>query len=61
MVKIKKLKGILLIKRTIISKSNGESDGYGELKKLKWGDLWRFGFRIPNKFRKERKGSKRLF
>ena len=36
--------------RRIIAKSHGEE--YKEGRKVKWGDLWRFGKRIPNKFRK---------
>jgi hypothetical protein len=33
-----------------VAKSHGEE--YTEGRKLGWGDLWRFGKRIPNKFRK---------
>jgi ribosomal protein RSM22 (predicted rRNA methylase) len=36
--------------RRFVARSNGEE--YREGKKLKWGDLWRFGKRIANKFRK---------
>ena len=36
--------------RRITAKSHGWE--YKEGKKLRWGDLWRFGFRIPNRYRK---------
>lgn len=31
------------------------------MKKLKWGDLWYFERRVPNKFRKEGRFGKRLW
>jgi ribosomal protein RSM22 (predicted rRNA methylase) len=36
--------------RRVTSKSHGIE--YSEGKKLRWGDYWRFGKRIPNKYRK---------
>jgi ribosomal protein RSM22 (predicted rRNA methylase) len=36
--------------KRITSKSHGLEYKLG--KKLKWGDLWRFGVRIPNRYRK---------
>ncbi len=45
--------------RRISSKSHGPE--YKEVKKLRWGDYWRFGKRIPNKYRKERKTGLRLW
>ncbi|KRX06714.1 hypothetical protein PPERSA_09116 [Pseudocohnilembus persalinus] len=49
--------------RRIITKSHKEfgPKGYKELKKLNWGDFWRFEKRIPNKFRKEGLRGKRLW
>jgi len=41
------------LERIINAKSHGDEFGYKETKRLKIGDLWRFGRRIPNKFRKE--------
>ena len=32
------------------AKSHGPE--YKSGRKLRWGDLWRFGFRIPNRYRK---------
>jgi len=49
------------LERIINAKSHGKEDGYKESKKLKIGDLWRFGRRIPNKFRKESKKGLRLW
>lgn len=45
--------------KKIVGKSHGPE--YLEARKLRWGDLWRFGRRIPNKFRKESKKGKRLW
>lgn len=49
--------------RRTIAKSHKEfgKNGYKELKKLAWGDFWRFEKRIPNKYRKEGPKSKRLW
>lgn len=49
------------LERRIISKSHGIEGGYRKVKKMKWGDLWYFERRIPNKFRKEGKYGKRLW
>ena len=49
------------IERRIIAKSHGIEGGYRLIKKVKWGDLWYFEKRIPNKFRKETKFGKRLW
>ena len=40
------------LNRRIIARSHG-MDMMRATKKLKWGDLWRFPLRIPNKYRKE--------
>jgi ribosomal protein RSM22 (predicted rRNA methylase) len=45
----------------VIAKSHGLEGGYRFSKKAKWGDLWPYSLRIPNKFRKEKLGSKRLW
>jgi len=45
--------------KRIAAKSHGFM--YKEGRKLKWGDFWRHGFRIPNRFRKERRTGKRLW
>jgi ribosomal protein RSM22 (predicted rRNA methylase) len=45
--------------RRVAAKCHGPE--YKEIKKLRWGDYWRFGKRIPNKYRKERKTGKRLW
>lgn len=50
-----------LLDRRIIAKSHGLEGGYRLAKKMKWGDLWYFTNRIPNKFRKEGKYGKRLW
>lgn len=50
-----------LLERRIIAKSHGLEGGYRMAKKLKWGDLWYFPRRIPNKFRKEGRFGKRLW
>lgn len=50
-----------LLERRIIAKSHGLEGGYRMAKKLKWGDLWYFSRRVPNKFRKEGKFGKRLW
>ena len=47
--------------RRIVAKSHGVEAGYKELKNLLWGDLWRFGKRIPNKYRKEGHRQARLW
>lgn len=49
------------LERRIMAKSHGNNHGYKEIKKLKWGDLWRFPRRIPNKYRKEAKKGLRLW
>lgn len=49
------------IERRIIARSHGLEGGYRKVKKLKWGDLWYFEERIPNKFRKESRRGKRLW
>jgi len=49
------------IERRIIAKSHGIEGGYRKAKKTKWGDLWYFERRIPNKYRKEGKFGKRLW
>lgn len=51
-------KGVL--EKKTVAKSHGDTE-YNEARKLRWGDLWRFGSRIPNKFRKESKKGKRLW
>mmetsp|Transcript_17926 Transcript_17926/g.30492 ORF Transcript_17926/g.30492 Transcript_17926/m.30492 type:complete len:94 (+) Transcript_17926:1552-1833(+) len=50
-----------LLERRIIAKSHGVEGGYRMVKKMKWGDLWYFNVRIPNKFRKEGRFGKRLW
>jgi len=47
--------------RIVVARSHGIEGGYKFAKKVKWGDLWPFGQRIPNKFRKEAKTGKKLF
>ena len=49
------------IERRIIAKSHGKLGGFKEIKKLKWGDLWRFSKRIPHKYRKETNKGIRLW
>ena len=49
------------IERRIIARSHGSEGGYKQVKRLKWGDLWYFPRRIPNKFRKEGRYGKRLW
>jgi len=49
------------LERRIIAKSHGLEGGYRMAKKLKWGDLWYFPDRVPNKFRKEGRFGKRLW
>lgn len=46
--------------RRITAKSHGTTE-YKSIKKLKWGDLWPFNRRIPNKFRKEGPNGPRLW
>jgi len=50
-----------VLERRIIAKSHGVQGGYRMAKKMKWGDLWYFPKRIPNKYRKEGKFGKRLW
>ena len=47
--------------KLVVAKSHGDEGGYKHTKKLKWGDLWPFDRRIPNKYRKEGKKGKRLW
>lgn len=47
--------------RRIVAKSHGVDGGYRAAKKMKWGDLWYFTKRIPNKYRKEGRYGKRLW
>ena len=49
------------IERRIIAKSHGIDGGSRKVKRLRWGDLWYFERRIPNKYRKERRFGKRLW
>ncbi len=49
------------IERRIIAKSHGLEGGHKKAKKARWGDLWYFDKRIPNKFRKESQFGKRLW
>lgn len=49
------------LERIIVAKSH-EGNTYKESKNLRWGDLWRFPKRIPNKYRREGdRFSKRLW
>lgn len=48
------------LERIIVARSH-EGNTYKECKKLKWGDLWRFPKRIPNRYRKESGRGKRLW
>ena len=48
------------LERIIVAKSH-EGTAYKEAKKLRWGDLWRFEKRIPNRYRKEVGKGKRLW
>lgn len=49
------------LERVIVAKSH-EGGEFKASKNLKWGDLWRFPRRIPNKYRREGgRGSKRLW
>jgi len=50
-----------LIERRIIGKSSGEEGGYYWARKLHWGDLWEFPPIIPNRFRKEKRRSRRMW
>lgn len=45
--------------KRITGKSHGAEYKLG--RKLRWGDLWRFGRRIPNRYRKERRTGRRLW
>lgn len=47
--------------RKIVALSHGKEAGYKVAKKAKWGDLWMFPDRIPNKFRKENDRARRLW
>jgi len=49
------------LERIIIAKSHGEEGGYKHSKKIKWGDLWCFEKRIPNRYRKESKMGERIW
>ena len=49
------------LERRIIAKSHGIEGGSRKIKRARWGDLWYFEKRIPNKFRKESKFGKRLW
>lgn len=49
------------IERRIIAKSHGIEAGTRKVKRMKWGDLWYFEQRIPNRFRKEGRFGKRLW
>jgi ribosomal protein RSM22 (predicted rRNA methylase) len=49
------------IEKRITARSHEPEFGYRESKFMRWGDLWKFPLRIPNKFRKEEKSSKKLF
>ena len=44
-----------------IGRSYGLKYGYLASKELKWGDLWRYPLRIPNKYRKDARKGKRLW
>ena len=50
-----------LLERRIIAKSHGLDELYRMAKKMKWGNLWYFPYRVPNKYRKEGKFGKRLW
>ena len=66
---IKKQKHVILdvcttqgkMERRIIASSHGKDEGMKIVKRIKWGDLWMFNSRMPNRFRKERTKAKRLF
>lgn len=49
------------LQRRVIAKSHGLEGGYRMAKKAKWGDLWYFKHRVPNKYRKEGRFGKRLW
>lgn len=49
------------VEQRIVARSHELQFGYKESKFLKWGDLWKFPLRIPNKYRKEIKEGKKLF
>jgi ribosomal protein RSM22 (predicted rRNA methylase) len=49
------------LQRRVIAKSHGIEGGYRMAKRMKWGDLWYFKHRVPNKFRKEGRFGKRLW
>lgn len=48
------------LERCIVAKSH-EGEAYKEAKKLRWGNMWRFEKRIPNRYRKETGRGKRLW
>lgn len=47
--------------KRIIAKSHGDTYGYRASKKLKWGDVWKYPLRIPNKYRKVSPKGKNYF
>ena len=49
------------IERRIIARSHGLEGGARKVKKMRWGDLWYFAKRVPNKYRKEGLFGKRLW
>lgn len=49
------------LERRIISSSHGLEGGYKAAKRAKWGTLWPFKDRLPNKFRKDGNSGKRLW
>lgn len=48
------------IEERIVAKSHELEFGFKESKKLRWGDLWKFPLRIPNRFRKEAKSEQKI-
>ena len=49
------------IERVVPAKSHTDDDNYKHAKKLKWGDLWPYVDRIPNRYRKESLFGERLW
>jgi ribosomal protein RSM22 (predicted rRNA methylase) len=45
----------------VIAKSHGLEGGWKWVNRAKWGDLWPFPRRIPNRFRKMSRKGKRLW
>lgn len=41
------------VEQRVVAKSHERQFGYKESKRLKWGDLWKFPLRLPNRFRRE--------